>query len=297
MSKKVRTVGILSPGDMGHMVGQVLRGRGLRAITCLAGRSARTRGLAKKAQIAEVDTFEALVQQADVILSIVAPDQAVKVAKLVAEALFDTNDELLYVDCNAIAPETAKQVGSLITAAGGRFVDASIIGPPPRQPGATRFYASGPHAAEFARFSEFGLDVRVLSRTIGDASAIKMCYAALTKGLTALCTELLTAGKALGIGDALTQELQLSQAGLYELMKRQVPGMPPKARRWVGEMEEIAQTFNRIGLSPRMMSGSADIYRFVASTPLANRTPEDPTPPPTLDQVIGELVQHLTDSE
>ena len=297
MSKKVRTAGILSPGDMGHMVGQVLRGRGLRVITCLSGRSARTHGLARKAQIVEVDTHTELVQQADVVLSIVAPDQAVRVARAVAEALFETNENLLYVDCNAVAPETAKQIGSLITAAGGRFVDASIIGPPPRQPGATRFYASGPHAAEFARFTEFGLDVRVLSRTIGDASAIKMCYAALTKGLAALCTELLTAGQALGVGEALAQELQLSQPALYELTKRQLPGMPPKARRWVGEMEEIAHTFGSIGLTPRMMDGAADMYRFVASTPLANRTPEDPGPPPSQEQVIDELVQHLTGSE
>jgi 3-hydroxyisobutyrate dehydrogenase-like beta-hydroxyacid dehydrogenase len=297
VSKKVRTAGILSPGDMGHTVGQVLRGRGLRVITCLSGRSARTRALARKAQIVEVDSITALVQQADVVLSIVAPDQAVRVARAVAEALFETTEDLLFVDCNAIAPVTVKQIGSLITAAGGRFVDASIIGPPPRQPGATRFYASGPHAAEFARLSEFGLDVRVLSRTVGDASAIKMCYAALTKGLTALATELLTAGQALGVGEALGQELQLSQPALYDLMQRQVPGMPTKARRWVGEMEEIAHTFGGVGLTPRLMDGVADMYRFVASTPLANRTPEDTSPPPSLDQVIGELVQHLTGSE
>ena len=138
------TVGILSPGDMGHTVGNVLRENSLRVITCLHGRSQRTRELAEKAGIVDVPTYPQLVTEADLILSIMVPAQAMSAASAVAEALQQTDTTLTYTDCNAIAPRRFVNWEMLSTAAGGTFVDASIIGPPPRTPGATRFYASGP---------------------------------------------------------------------------------------------------------------------------------------------------------
>ena len=137
-------VGILSPGDMGHTVGNVLRENGLRVITCLKGRSQRTRQLAEKAGIEDVPTYPEFVTEADLILSIMVPAQAVSAASAVAEALQQADTTLTYADCNAIAPQTVRKLGDIITSTGGTFVDASIIGPPPRTPGATRFYASGP---------------------------------------------------------------------------------------------------------------------------------------------------------
>ncbi|MDE0682637.1 MAG: prephenate dehydrogenase/arogenate dehydrogenase family protein, partial [Candidatus Poribacteria bacterium] len=229
------TIGILSPGDMGHTVGNVLRENGLRVITCLHGRSQRTRELAEKAGIVDVPTYPQLVTEADLILSIMVPAQAMSAAEVVAEALQETDTTLTYTDCNAIAPQTVRKLGNVITAVGGTFVDASIIGPPPRTPGATRFYASGPNLDTFSELNNYGLEVRTLSDEIGHASAIKMCYASLTKGLTALCTELLTAASVLGVLDALTAEFQLSQSALFERMERGLPIMPPKARRWIGE--------------------------------------------------------------
>jgi 3-hydroxyisobutyrate dehydrogenase-like beta-hydroxyacid dehydrogenase len=290
---RLKTAGILSPGDMGHTVGQVLGSHGLRVITCLQGRSERTRSLARRAHIANVPTYQALVNEADIILSILVPAQAAQAAQLIAQAVSETKAELIYADCNAIAPQTTCQIDEMITDAGGIFVDTGIIGPPPRKEGLTRFYASGPHVDTFEELTQFGLDVIVLGEQIGQASAIKMCYAALTKGLAAMCTELLTAAEILGVSQALKQEFQLSQSPLYEHMEQQLPIMPMKSRRWIGEMEEIAKTFDHVGLTPKILAGAADIYRFVGETDLAERTPEDSSPLPTLTQMFSILASHL----
>lgn len=294
MSQKIETVAIYSPGDMGHAVGHVLAKHGLRVIASLAERSPRTRHLAQQAGIQDVGTLAALVQEADLILSILVPDQAVAAAQVVAQSMTATPRTLVYVDCNAIAPQTAQRVGQIITQADGHFVDASIIGPPPRKPGSTRFYASGQAVASFAPLRDFGLEIIDLGAAVGQASAFKMCYAALTKGLTALGTELLVAAETFGISAALAHEFEQSQAMLYRQMQQALPGMPAKAHRWIGEMEEIAQTFGAIGLPPQILAGAADLYRFVNSTPLAELTPEDPKP--TFQEMIETLAQELTNN-
>ena len=287
------TVGILSPGDMGHTVGNVLRENGLRVITCLTGRSQRTQQLAEKAGIVDVPTYSQFVTEADLILSIMVPAQAMSAASAVAETLQQVDTTLAYTDCNAIAPQTVRKLGDIVTSAGGTFVDASIIGPPPRTPGATRFYASGPDLDLFSELNNYGLDVRALGTEIGLASAIKMCYASLTKGLTALCTELLTAASVLGVSEALTAEFQLSQSALFERMERGLPSMPPKARRWIGEMEEISATFAHVGLTPNILTGAADMYRFIGDTHLADLPPEARDEFPTLAELINILADNL----
>jgi 3-hydroxyisobutyrate dehydrogenase-like beta-hydroxyacid dehydrogenase len=293
MNQTQPTVAIISPGDMGHVVGKVLIEHGLRVITTLQGRSVRTRQLAGQAGIVDVGSMTDVVQQADLILSILVPDRAVATAQVVAQALAATGSTPVYVDCNAIAPQTARAIGQIITTAGSRYVDAGIIGPPPQKVGTTRFYASGPEVATFNQLNDFGLTVIPLGAEIGQASAFKMCYAALTKGLTALGTELLTAAEAFGISQPLAQEFANSQAQLYKQLQQGLPGMPAKAHRWIGEMEEIAQTFGAIGLTPQILAGAADLYRFVHSTPLGQLTPEDPKPEfqamiATLAQALGE---------
>ncbi|MYC74659.1 NAD(P)-dependent oxidoreductase [Candidatus Poribacteria bacterium] len=287
------TVGILSPGDMGHTVGDVLRQNGLHVITCLEGRSQRTRELAEKAGIVDVSTYPQFVTEADLIISIMVPAQAMSAASIVAETLQQVDTTLAYADCNAIAPQTVRKLGEVITSAGGTFVDASIIGPPPRTPGATRFYASGPDLDLFSELDNYGLDVRALGAEIGLASAIKMCYASLTKGLTALCTELLTAASMLGVSEALTAEFQVSQSALFERMEKGLPSMPPKARRWIGEMEEISATFAHVGLTPNILTGAADMYRFVGDTHLADLPPEARDEFPTLAELIEILAGNL----
>jgi len=270
------TVAIMSPGDMGHAIAAVLRQSGLRVITRLDGRSGRTRALAASAGLEEVADDAALVREADILLSILVPAAAMALAERVARAVRASGADLLYVECNAIAPQTTRQVGEVVEAAGARFVDAGIIGPPPK-PGAsaTRLYASGGGAGAFARLGNFGLDVRIIGEEPGQASALKMCYAALTKGTTALMTELSIAAARLGVGDPLREELAQSQPAMLERMRRAVPEMVPKAHRWVGEMAEIAKTFDACGLTPLTFEGAAAIYAQVAESPLGRTSPED----------------------
>jgi hypothetical protein len=120
-----------------------------------------------------------------------------------------------------------------------------------------------------------------------------MCYAALTKGITALCTELLVAARVLGISEPLEKELRESQGAMLTRMERGVPAMLPRAQRWIGEMEEIAATFGALGLTPDMLHGAAEIYRLVARTPLAGYSPEDPRPLPGLEEIVTALSQAL----
>lgn len=294
MGMDIRTVGVMSTGEMGHAVGNVLREGGLRVITCLRGRSSRTAALAARAGISDVPDYESLVRESDVLLSIVAPAQAVSLAERIATAVRATQTDLLFAECNAVAPQTVRRIGSMLTAARARFVDAGIIGPPP-SPGsrATRFYVSGEHRVALTELNRHGLDVRPIGSDVGQASGLKMCYAALTKGLTALATELLVAGKTMGLEEPLRAELLLSQADLVAWLERQLPTMPPKATRWVGEMEQIAATFADRGLTPLMLEGAAVMYREIAQTLLGTETPEARRRGQTLDDVVAVLAERL----
>jgi 3-hydroxyisobutyrate dehydrogenase-like beta-hydroxyacid dehydrogenase len=293
MPNAIKTVGLLSPGDMGHSIGGVLRDNGIEVLTCLAERSERTRALAAKSGFGDTSCLEELVEKADAILSVLVPAEAPGLAEQVAGAIRTAGKtDLLYVDLNAIAPETVRGVGQTILATGARFADAGIIGPPPRQPG-TRFYTSGPGAEEFATFSEHGLDVRVIGEEIGQASGLKMCYGALTKGLTALGTELLVAARRLGLDEVLRAEQEESIPDVLAWLQQMVPTMPPKAYRWVGEMEEIAKTFEDVGMTPNILTGAADMYRFIADTPIGQESPENRDKRRGLDGVVAALADAL----
>jgi 3-hydroxyisobutyrate dehydrogenase-like beta-hydroxyacid dehydrogenase len=284
-------VAILSPGDMGHVVGRVLIEHGIQVLTCLMGRSERTRVLAQRAGIETVPTYEQLVRDTDMVLSILKPAEAEKAAMTVAEALQAGGEHVVYVECNAIAPATVRRIGEIITRVGSRFVDVGIIGAPPTREGITRFYVSGADAAEFERLSRNGLDVRVVGTEIGHASGLKMTYAALTKGITAISTELLVAAWRMGLYEALMELFREKHVEQYTSMERTLPSMPTRARRWVGEMDEIAKTFGNLGLTSKIYQGAADIFRFVGETPLADETPETLDRNRTLVQLIQVLAE------
>lgn len=288
----VQTVALLSPGDMGHSVGAVLVAHGLRVITCLAGRSERTQALAAEAGIAGVPTYNDLVQEADLLLSILVPAQATSVASHVAQAVVETGTALVYVDCNAIAPQTVRQIGNELTRLGVQFIDASIIGGPPRGTSRPRFYVSGPDTSAFEALGAYGLDVTPLGAEIGHASAIKMCYSAWTKGSTALLAELVTAAQALGVLDPLMREFEASQPAVVRRVQG-LPAVPIKSRRFVGEMHEIAKTFGALGLTPDILSGAADMYELIGRTHLADRTPEDDSPLPSLSETLAVLLDQV----
>jgi 3-hydroxyisobutyrate dehydrogenase-like beta-hydroxyacid dehydrogenase len=211
LSMQIQTVGILSPGDMGQAIAAVLNQNGLKTIAALDDRSPRTRQLAAAANIQDVGSLTQLVIESDLVLSVLVPATAAEVAKQVAEVINNVGKQILYVDGNAIAPQKVKRIAQLIESSGATFVDASIIGPPPRVPGRTRIYASGKQADELQQLRNYGLDIRVIGDEIGQASGLKMSYAALTKGLTAISTELLIAAHRLGLDEQLWNEVSSSQ--------------------------------------------------------------------------------------
>ncbi len=278
-------VGLLSPGEMGSAVAVTLREQGVTVLTCVEGRSPRTRDLAERDRLEVAPTLADLVLASDVILSIVPPSSALDVARAVTAAIRATGARPLYVDCNAVSPSTVRAVAATI---GGEVVDIGIIGSPPRGQGTTRFYASGPQASHLELP---GLDVRPIGEEVGTASALKMCYAALTKGFTALATEMLVAARLLGVSDELAKELADSQAQHHATMARQIPRMPSVAHRWIGEMEEIAKTFAELGLTPRILEGAADLYRFAASTPVGAERPETRDMRRGLDETVDALAR------
>ncbi|MFZ0372730.1 MAG: DUF1932 domain-containing protein [Xanthobacteraceae bacterium] len=244
-------IAIIAPGAMGAAVGKRLADNGLKVLTSLAGRSAETAARAKAAGMADASDTE--IAAADFILSILPPGDALGLAERFAPALQASNAKPVYVDCNAINPATVERVMAAIAPTECPFVDAGIIGSPPsplpnppppagegRVGGSPRFYASGPSAQRFARLRDYGLDVRVLGGATSAASALKMSYAGITKGTQAIGAAMMLAAMRAGSADDLLAELQSSQKQLFPWLKRQLEQMPPKAYRWVAEMQEIA---------------------------------------------------------
>ncbi|HLF72515.1 MAG TPA: DUF1932 domain-containing protein [Dehalococcoidia bacterium] len=286
----VRRVGIMSPGDMGGGIGGVLHESGFEVLTCLAGRSELTRVRAAEAGFRDTGDLDTLAREADVILSVLVPSEATPIAEAIAAAVKRTGAKPVFVECNAIAPQTVAAIEATMRGAGAGFIDAGIIGGPPRPGYSPHIYASGPDTSAFEALRAAGLDIRVLGPKIGQASGIKMVYAASTKGTTALWTELLVASRALGLEAALRAEWGENHATANAQMGG-IPMMPNRARRWVGEMEEIAATFEALGMTPRILEGAADMYRFIGSTPLADQTSREPNPP--LDTILEVLTEHL----
>lgn len=295
----IETVAIFTPGDMGHAIGRVLTDNGVRVLTNLADRSPRTQELAAAAGIEDAGDDVAAVDGADVLLSILPPSSAMELANRLASALATAASKPVYVDLNAIAPSTSVEIGELIESVGVPYVDGGIIGAPPRRGGGVspRLYISG-HAEDVARvmgLAELGLDMRAVHGGVGAASALKMAYAAITKGVTAIATQALSGAKAYGIDRELAAEMAASQRVMRERFERGLPSMAPKAYRWIGEMEEIARTFADIGLDPKLFLGAAETYRLVASTALGQETPENRTIGLTADE-IAEIVASALES-
>ena len=291
------TVAILSPGDMGHAVGQRLREHGLDVITCLAGRSDRTRALAEKANIRNVPTMEELVAQSDLIMSMTVSAAVSDLCRQVADALSETGAGALFAECNAISPRLVRELEPVISDAGGRFVDVSIIGGPPRPGYSPHFYASGEYASQFEQLGELGLTVLRLEGDVGQASGIKTCYAAMTKGTSALHSQLLIAAELMGLTDPLLAEFESGQQSVLQRMERGIPTVPPRARRWVSEMEEIRDTFDHLGMTPDLFEGVAEMYRLIGSTPLGEEFPETRDKDRTFTETIRELASHVQPRE
>jgi 3-hydroxyisobutyrate dehydrogenase-like beta-hydroxyacid dehydrogenase len=274
----------MSAGEMGSGVGRVLHEHGVRVLTCLEGRGARTRERADAAGFVRVPDLETLVREAEIVLSILPPVAAPALADELAAAIRATDADVLVADCNAISPGTVRRIAAVLNGAGARFADAGIIGPPPTRPG-NRFFASGAGAVELQHLCQVGLDVRVLDGEVGKASALKMCYAALTKGLQALGTELFVAARLLGVDDVLRAEQARDMGFVVDYLDKAIPTMIPKAYRWVGEMDEIARCFEEVGLPGATFEGFAELYRRVTEA-------DDAPPAEVLERIADTSLLH-----
>ena len=237
--------------------------------------------------------MEDLVEQSDLILSMTVSAAVSGLCRQVADALTVTGADTLFAECNAIAPQLVRELEPIIAEAGGRFVDVSIIGGPPRPGYGPHFYASGEQASQFEQLNNFGLTVLKLDGDVGQASGIKMCYAAMTKGTWALYTELLMAAELIGLTEPLLAEFQSGQQAVLQRMERTIPTVPPRSRRWVSEMEEIRDTFAHLGMTPHLFEGVAEMYRFIGSTPLGEEFPESRDRHRTFTDTIRQLAQYV----
>ena len=159
----VQTIAIISPGELGSAVGGVLKEHGLNAVACLSGRSALTRERALAAGFRDVPTMEVLLEEADLVLSIMPPAFAVDKAREVAAAMKATGHRPAYVDCNAISPDSSRRAGKFITEAGGVYIDGGIIvGPPPWEGRVPVFYVSGEETDLMTQLDGKGISVRVV---------------------------------------------------------------------------------------------------------------------------------------
>jgi len=267
-------VGIIAQGQMGAAVASRLTRNGRTVLTVLEGRSAQSVKRAKEAGMKSVGLQEFC--QSDIILSIVPPRDAAHLAQSLAPHLASARKKPIYVDCNAVSPATVERIAAIVEATGAGFVDGGIIGGPPKAGYAgPTFYLSGERADAVAALNDHGLECKLLDGGIGAASALKMSYAGITKGLTALASVMILAASRAGMGQALHRELAASQPALLEWFERQVPSMFPKAYRWVAEMEEIAGFAAPDEAGAALMESTARFYARLAADVADAKTETD----------------------
>lgn len=276
------TLGLLHPGDMGSVVGAAARAGGTRVIWASAGRSSATLARAAADGLEDAGSLDGVAAASDIILSVCPPHAALDVGRAVAARRFAG----CFVDANAVSPATAREIGAIVEKAGARFVDGGIIGHPPRRPGTTRLYLSGGAAARVAELFAAGpLEAIVLDGGPGAASALKMAYAAWSKGTAALLLAIRALARAEGVDAALVAEWQRSGGMHAELPGRAEQVARANARkawRYVGEMEEIAATFAGAELPGGFHQAAAEIYRRLEAY-------RDAPAPPPLDDLLRAL--------
>lgn len=257
-------VAIVAPGNMGAALGRVLGDHGIEVLTSLAGRSEASRQRAQAAGMQAVS--EPALAGADFLLSVLPPGAALSFAQQMAPHLLGAARKPLFVDCNALSPATVQQIGAVIGATGTPFADGGIIGMPPKpQQKGPRLYVSGEQAAGLQVLRQHGLDIRVLEGPVGAASALKMSFGGINKGLVTVASAMILAATRAGAAAALRQELEESWPQLFATLSRQVPDMLPKAYRWVAEMREIADFAGQDTAARDIYLGAANLYARIAS--------------------------------
>jgi 3-hydroxyisobutyrate dehydrogenase-like beta-hydroxyacid dehydrogenase len=249
-------VGLLHPGEMGATLGSVLREAGHTVLWASSERSAATARRAGAAGLEDARTVLELARRSEVILSVCPPHAAEDVARAVSGFLG------VFVDANAVSPATTRAVGDVVEAGGARFVDGGIVGSPPAAPGLTRLYLSGVEAPAVAGLFDGTLvDARVLSDEVGAASAMKLVYAAWTKGTAALLLAIRATARANGVESALEAEWRESLPTLPDRSVAAARSAGAKGWRWSFEMKEIAATFAAAGLPDGFHRAAAEVFR------------------------------------
>jgi 3-hydroxyisobutyrate dehydrogenase-like beta-hydroxyacid dehydrogenase len=274
-------VGILHPGEMGVSVAASAQNSGHPVYWASEGRSAQTRERAARSGLLDAHTLANLCQTCSIILSVCPPDAAEETANSVLAHAFTG----LYLDANAISPQRAVRIGQAMSEAGATFVDGGIIGGPAWKPDSTWLYLSGEAANEAAAvFSAGPLETSVIGDDIGKASALKMCFAAYTKGSTALLCAVLAAAEALNVREELAHQWRLDGSDFAEQASRRVTGVTAKAWRFAGEMDEIAATLSAAGVPDGFHLAAGEIYRRMADFKASPSTP-------SLESVLAALLR------
>ena len=272
-------IGIIHPGEMGISIASSAQNSGHDVFWSSEGRGEKTRARAGKHNLQDAGTIENLCGVCSIILSVCPPHAAEDVAHQVIAGGFKG----LYVDANAISPQRSKSIGEAMQIAGIDFVDGGIIGPPAWERGQTWLYLSGQRADEVAAcFASGPLETKIVGEKIGKASALKMCYAAYTKGTSALLSAILAAANSYNVRMELNQHWDMDESGFAEQTERRVRRVTAKAWRFAGEMDEIAATFAAAGLPSGFHESAAEIFRRMAGF-------KDSPTLPELDEVLASL--------
>ena len=259
-------VGIISIGEMGYHWAKLLHSRGVQVSTCLEGRSEVTRKRAENAGVRSLPSLKELVMNSDLIVSIVTPAAAVQAAQRVAGVLPEVEGkDVLYLDANAISPMSAHSIAEKFSARPEMFVDGCIIGSSKKLADNAVIYVSGIQAERIRGLEAFGFAVRVLGREIGQASAFKIIYAGLTKGLQGLLVELLLGAKNLNMLDQLIDCYDERFPGLMKKVGRSISALPIHAGRRSEEMEELHQTLRHYGLEAHMPPAVKAVLKGIAA--------------------------------
>src|SRR3989442_3118458 len=264
------TIGLLHPGRRGSMVGPSARASGLRVLWASEGRSPQTLERAAAAGLEDMKGLAAVVAASQVVLSVCPPHAAVDLARVVAAQAFSG----IYVDGNAVSPQTGREIGRIVEKGGATFVDGGIIGPPPRKRGTTRLYLSGEQAGAIARLFERGpLEAIAIDGGPGAASALKMAYAAYTKGTSALLIAIRALAMQAGVDQALLDEWGRSQPGVAARSESSARDNARNAWRMSDEMAEIAATLESVDLPGGFFHAAGEIYERLAKYKDAAGTP------------------------
>src|SRR5712691_3237951 len=280
-------IGLIAQGMMGSGVGRRLRESGAEVRTLLSGRSPASAERAEAAGMVAAANERELLSGADFFLSILPPGEAEPLARRLAPALTALERKPVYIDCNAVSPQSVIRIGEILAPTGAHFIDAGIIGGPP-QPGkkGPSIYASGEHVREALPLRDWGIDLRAVDGPIGAASGGKMSYAGITKGTTAIAAAMLLGAARFGCAEALIAELSDSQPQMLARMRSNIPGMYDKAYRWVAEMEEISDFLEENPASHDIYGAVARLYDFLAAAE-AEAQPGPDNAVRTLDRVLG----------